>query len=172
MDPTIRTAKVRIEVANPGILRLGMFVTATLLSRNTVTHASVPASAILHLHDREWVFAPADHATVQARGSESRRYASRWPAGTLAHVWPTNRAARPAGGQRRLEPRVHCRGTMSGFLERNRSLGKRLGNLRRSLCSLVPCRGPRRQVFVAGVAFPCSSHSSRSTSSGRSPRIR
>ncbi|MFZ0339872.1 MAG: efflux RND transporter periplasmic adaptor subunit [Terracidiphilus sp.] len=59
LDPTIRTAKVRIEVANPGILRLGMFVTATLLSRNTVTHASVPASAILHLHDREWVFVPA-----------------------------------------------------------------------------------------------------------------
>ena len=59
LDPTIRTAKVRIEVANPGILRLGMFVTATLLSRNIVTHASVPASAILHLHDREWVFVPA-----------------------------------------------------------------------------------------------------------------
>ncbi len=59
LDPTIRTAKVRIEVANPGILRLGMFVTTTLLSRKTVTHASVPASAILHLHDREWVFEPA-----------------------------------------------------------------------------------------------------------------
>ena len=59
LDPTIRTAKLRIEVANPGILRLGMFVTATLRSRTTVTHASVPASAILHLHDREWVFVPA-----------------------------------------------------------------------------------------------------------------
>ena len=34
LDPTIRTAKVRIEVANPGMLRLGMFVTATLLSRS------------------------------------------------------------------------------------------------------------------------------------------
>ncbi len=59
LDPTIRTAKVRIEVANPGILRLGMFVTTTLQSRTKVTHASVPASAILHLHDREWVFEPA-----------------------------------------------------------------------------------------------------------------
>ena len=28
LDPSIRTAKVRIEVANPGILKLGMFVTA------------------------------------------------------------------------------------------------------------------------------------------------
>ena len=59
LDPTIRTAKVRIELANPGILRLGMFATATLLSRQTVTRAVVPAGAILHLHDREWVFVPA-----------------------------------------------------------------------------------------------------------------
>jgi cobalt-zinc-cadmium efflux system membrane fusion protein len=59
LDPTIRAAKVRIEVANPGILRLGMFVTTTLRSRKMVTHASVPASAVLHLHDREWVFVPA-----------------------------------------------------------------------------------------------------------------
>ena len=33
LDPTIRTAKVRIQLANPGILKLGMFVTATLASR-------------------------------------------------------------------------------------------------------------------------------------------
>jgi cobalt-zinc-cadmium efflux system membrane fusion protein len=59
LDPSIRTAKVRIEVANPGILRLGMFVTATLESRTTSAHAVVPSSAILHLHDREWVFIPA-----------------------------------------------------------------------------------------------------------------
>jgi cobalt-zinc-cadmium efflux system membrane fusion protein len=59
LDPTIRTAKVRIEVANPGILRLGMFVTATLLSRNVTAHAVLPASAILLLHDRDWVFVPA-----------------------------------------------------------------------------------------------------------------
>jgi len=59
LDPTIRTAKVRIELANPGMLRLGMFVTATLESRSSVTHAAVPSSAVLHLHDREWVFVPA-----------------------------------------------------------------------------------------------------------------
>jgi cobalt-zinc-cadmium efflux system membrane fusion protein len=58
MDPTIRTAKVRIQVANPGFLKLGMFATASLLSRTTTTRAVVPASAILHLHDREWVFVP------------------------------------------------------------------------------------------------------------------
>jgi cobalt-zinc-cadmium efflux system membrane fusion protein len=73
LDPTTRTAKVRIEVANPGILRLGMFVTATLQSRTKVTHTTVPASAILHLHDREWVFTPAGHGQfkrVQVDGGQ------------------------------------------------------------------------------------------------------
>jgi cobalt-zinc-cadmium efflux system membrane fusion protein len=59
LDPTIRTAKVRIEIPNPGLLRLGMFVNATLLSPARVAHAVVPATAILHLHDRDWVFIPA-----------------------------------------------------------------------------------------------------------------
>jgi membrane fusion protein, heavy metal efflux system len=59
LDPSIRTAKVRIEVANPGILRLGMFVTATFESKVNEIHAVVPASAVLHLHDRDWVFIPA-----------------------------------------------------------------------------------------------------------------
>ena len=59
LDPTIRTAKVRIEVPNPGILKLGMFVTAVLESKTLREYAVVPSSAILHLHDRDWVFVPA-----------------------------------------------------------------------------------------------------------------
>ncbi|MFZ0395665.1 MAG: efflux RND transporter periplasmic adaptor subunit [Terracidiphilus sp.] len=59
LDPNLRTAKVRIEVRNPGILRLGMFVTATIVGRNPIQRAVIPASAILHLHDRDWVFVPA-----------------------------------------------------------------------------------------------------------------
>ena len=59
LDPAIRTAKVRIEVANPGILKIGMFVTATLESREPEHFAQVPAPAVLHLHDRDWVFVPA-----------------------------------------------------------------------------------------------------------------
>jgi cobalt-zinc-cadmium efflux system membrane fusion protein len=59
LDPQLRTAKVRIQVHNPGFLRLGMFVTATFSSRRTESHAAVPADAVLHLHDREWVFVPA-----------------------------------------------------------------------------------------------------------------
>jgi membrane fusion protein, heavy metal efflux system len=59
LDPAIRTAKVRIEVANPGILKIGMFVTATFVSLRKQHLALVPAPSILHLHDREWVFVPA-----------------------------------------------------------------------------------------------------------------
>ena len=59
LDPTLRTAKVRIEVPNPGILKIGMFVTATFEGKQTETHTVVPATAVLHLHDRDWVFVPA-----------------------------------------------------------------------------------------------------------------
>jgi membrane fusion protein, heavy metal efflux system len=58
MDPNIRTAKVRLEVENPGLMRLGMFVTATFHGATAERHATVPATAILHLHDREWVYTP------------------------------------------------------------------------------------------------------------------
>ena len=58
LDPSIRTAKVRLEVANPGQMRVGMFVTATFYGKQAETRAAVPAAAILHLHDREWVYVP------------------------------------------------------------------------------------------------------------------
>ena len=58
VDPNIRTAKVRIEVENPGLMRLGMFVTATFHGLAAEKNATVPATAILHLHDRQWVYMP------------------------------------------------------------------------------------------------------------------
>jgi cobalt-zinc-cadmium efflux system membrane fusion protein len=58
IDPNIRTAKVRLEVENPGLMRLGMFVTATFHGLEVARHAVVPSTAILHLHDREWVYLP------------------------------------------------------------------------------------------------------------------
>ena len=58
LDPSIRTAKVRIGVPNPGYLKLGMFGTATFTSSQKEKHAAVPADAVLHLHDRNWVFVP------------------------------------------------------------------------------------------------------------------
>jgi cobalt-zinc-cadmium efflux system membrane fusion protein len=60
LDPTIRTVKVRIEVANPGLIRVGMFATATFHGLRREIHTVIPASAILHLHDRNWVYVPAD----------------------------------------------------------------------------------------------------------------
>lgn len=60
LDPTIRTAKVRIQVDNPGgLMRIGMFVTATFHGKKLEMRAAVPASAVLHLHDRDWVYVPA-----------------------------------------------------------------------------------------------------------------
>jgi cobalt-zinc-cadmium efflux system membrane fusion protein len=59
LDPNIRTAKIRIEMANPGTMRPGMFATATFYSLKKETYTAVPASAIVHLHDRDWVFIPA-----------------------------------------------------------------------------------------------------------------
>lgn len=58
LDPSIRTGKVRIEVQNPGFMRLGMFVTATFRGQSIEVHTLVPASAIMHLHDRDFVFEP------------------------------------------------------------------------------------------------------------------
>lgn len=59
LDPNIRTAKVRMEVQNPGNMRLGMFVRATFHGQTTEMHTIVPASAILHMHDRDFVYVPA-----------------------------------------------------------------------------------------------------------------
>ena len=59
LDPQIRTAKVRIEVQNPGMMRLGMFVKATFRGQTMEMHTSVPASAVLHIHDRDYVYVPA-----------------------------------------------------------------------------------------------------------------
>jgi membrane fusion protein, heavy metal efflux system len=58
LDAATRAAKVRVEIANPGILRLGMFVSATFHRSTMEAHTAVPASAILHLHDQDWVYVP------------------------------------------------------------------------------------------------------------------
>jgi cobalt-zinc-cadmium efflux system membrane fusion protein len=66
LDPSLRTAKVRIQVPNPGNqLRLGMFSTATILGSHPETETAVPAGAILQLHDRSYAFVPADNGTFK-----------------------------------------------------------------------------------------------------------
>jgi len=66
LDPTIRTAKVRIEIPNPGMtMRVGMFATATFYGLKKQTFTSVPATAIIHLHDLDWVYTPAPNNMFQ-----------------------------------------------------------------------------------------------------------
>jgi cobalt-zinc-cadmium efflux system membrane fusion protein len=69
LDPNLHTAKVRIEVDNPGrLLRVGMFVTATFHGQKLQKRASIPASAVLHLHDRDWVYVPLDEGRFRRVG--------------------------------------------------------------------------------------------------------
>lgn len=65
LDPNLRTAKVRVEVPNPGVMRLGMFATATFRSQTVESRAVVPASAVLHLHDRDWVYVPTPDQSLR-----------------------------------------------------------------------------------------------------------
>ena len=68
LDPTLRTGKVRVQVPNPGyLMRIGMFATATLHGKRLEMHASVPSTAILHLHDRDWVYVPTGSGSSQFR---------------------------------------------------------------------------------------------------------
>ncbi len=72
LDPSIRTAKVRIQVQNPGnFMRIGMFATATFHGAKAHDAITVPGDAILHLHDRDFVFIPI------GRPGEYRRIAVR-----------------------------------------------------------------------------------------------
>jgi len=59
LDPNTRSAKARIELDNPlGLMRSGMFVTAELHSTKNLQRAVLPTSAIVRLHDKDWVFMP------------------------------------------------------------------------------------------------------------------
>ncbi len=59
LDPATRTAKVRLELTNPGgLMRTGMFATATFRSRAEQLRPMILATAILRLHDKDWVFVP------------------------------------------------------------------------------------------------------------------
>jgi cobalt-zinc-cadmium efflux system membrane fusion protein len=69
LDPNIRTGKVRIQVENPeNLMKIGMFATATFHGRREEIHTAVPADAVLHLHDRDWVYIPAGEGKFQREG--------------------------------------------------------------------------------------------------------
>ncbi|HWW88672.1 MAG TPA: efflux RND transporter periplasmic adaptor subunit [Vicinamibacterales bacterium] len=99
LDPNIRTAKVRIEVRNPGLLRLGMFVTATFRGQQMQDRAAVPATAIVHLHDRDFVYVPVGPQTTTAQGAPPAV-----PAATPAVAQTDARTTPPSAAQfRRVE---------------------------------------------------------------------
>jgi membrane fusion protein, heavy metal efflux system len=57
LDPNTRSAKVRIVLPNlDGALRTGMFAVATFRSRKLTDRIVVPATAVMRLHDKDWVF--------------------------------------------------------------------------------------------------------------------
>lgn len=70
LDPNCRTAKARLEVDDPGLPRFGMFVAATFHGMQKEMHATVPATTILHLHDRGCIYSLAGRLRNQT-----------WPAG-------------------------------------------------------------------------------------------
>jgi membrane fusion protein, heavy metal efflux system len=60
LDANTRTAKVRVELDNPGgVFRSGMFANASLRSKKEVEQPFLPAAAVIRLHDKDWVFVPA-----------------------------------------------------------------------------------------------------------------
>ncbi len=59
LDPSTRSAKVRLQRANPGgLMRAGMFATAIFRARTEHLQSTIPATAIMRLHDKDWVFTP------------------------------------------------------------------------------------------------------------------
>lgn len=66
LDPNTRTVKVRVELDNVGdIMRPGMFAMAELESSMAQSRMVLPTSAIVQLHDADWVFVRAGPATFR-----------------------------------------------------------------------------------------------------------
>ena len=61
LDPATRSAKVRLELSNSNhVMRAGMFATAIFRSQAEMLRPIVPATAVMRLHDKDWVFSPLD----------------------------------------------------------------------------------------------------------------
>lgn len=96
LDANLRTAKVRLELRNPGMMRVGMFVTATFHGTQRQNHAAVPASAVLHLHDRDWVYEPADNGRFRRVGVAGGRMLPDQRQEILSGVMPGDRVVQNA----------------------------------------------------------------------------
>jgi cobalt-zinc-cadmium efflux system membrane fusion protein len=96
LDPNIRTAKVRIEMENPGLMRLGMFVQATFHGQQNQVRAVLPASAILHLHDRDWVYTPGGNNRFRRVEVRSGRMVAPGQQEVLSGIRPGDRVVADA----------------------------------------------------------------------------
>jgi cobalt-zinc-cadmium efflux system membrane fusion protein len=57
LDPATRSAKVRVDLPNPGrLMRPNMFATVRFISQGTESRLMLPVGAVLRLQDRDWVF--------------------------------------------------------------------------------------------------------------------
>jgi len=66
LDPATRAARVRVALANPdAIMRQGMFASVTLTSATRQSRLVVPATALLRLHDADWLFLKGDAGTFR-----------------------------------------------------------------------------------------------------------
>ncbi len=93
IDPNIRTAKVRLEVENPGLMRLGMFVTATFHGETMEKHATVPATRDSAPARPRVGLHAARKRPLPAPGSDRREHAARQHAGDRQR----DQAGRPGG---------------------------------------------------------------------------
>ena len=73
LDSSTRTAKVRVEMDNrDGLMRPGMFGVAALESSSPHARLVVPTSALVQMHDAEWVFVsagPGEFRRVEVRSA-------------------------------------------------------------------------------------------------------
>jgi membrane fusion protein, heavy metal efflux system len=96
LDPNIRTAKIRIELENSGLMRLGMFVQATFRGQESEIRAVIPTSAILHLHDRDWVYLPQGANGFRRVEVRSGRIVAPGQQEVLSGIRPGEKVARDA----------------------------------------------------------------------------
>lgn len=74
LDPSTRTAKVRVELDNPdGALRPGMFGVADLESNAARSGLTVPTTAVVQMHDEQWVFVKAGPSSFRRVHVEAGR---------------------------------------------------------------------------------------------------
>jgi cobalt-zinc-cadmium efflux system membrane fusion protein len=98
LDPASRTAKVRVEMPNPGTMRIGMFVDATFHGSQSKMNATVPATAVLHLHDRDWVYEPSGPNTFRRVEVVGGPVLPSKLQVILSGIWGAHFVPQPAGG--------------------------------------------------------------------------